>query len=394
MINENSKTLVINAGSSSIKFQIFENETSVIEGMCDAIGLETSKIKIKQDGKKEAVEVLLANHEIALITLIDILEKRGFSLDKIDSVTHRTVHGGEVFRKTTQITDEVIAKLNELIPLAPLHNPANIMCAELLMKLMPAAKHFAVFDTAYHATLPEKAYLYGIPYKYYKKHGIRTYGFHGSSHKYVIARAMEKLNNPNAKIISCHLGNGVSVCAAVAGKSVDTSMGLTPLQGSIMGTRCGLIDPAIIPFLMNAENITSKTVDRILNKESGLLGLSEISSDHRIIEEKMLEGNVAAKRAHDVFCYRLIKIMGSYIAGMNGVDAIVFTGGIGENAWTVRKDILANFTYLGFIEDEIANKKNAEVITTADCKVKAFIIPTNEELQMVRDVKELLQSNE
>ena len=394
MINENSKTLVINAGSSSIKFQIFENETSVIEGMCDAIGLETSKIKIKQNGKKEVTEVLLENHKVALKTLIDILEKHGFSLAEIGSVTHRTVHGGEVFRKTTQITDEVIAKLNELIPLAPLHNPANIMCAELLMNLMPTAKHFAVFDTAFHSTLPQKAYLYGIPYKYYKKHGIRKYGFHGSSHKYVISRTMEKLNKPNARILSCHLGNGVSVCAAVGGKSVDTSMGFTPLQGSIMGTRCGLIDPAIVPFLMSAEDITAKRVDKILNKESGLLGLSEISSDHRIIEEKMLEGNEAAKRAHDVFCYRLTKLMGGYVAAMNGIDAIVFTGGIGENAWTVRKDILANFGYAGFIEDDAANKNNAEVITTADCKVKAFIIPTNEELQMVRDVKELLQSEE
>jgi acetate kinase len=392
MVSKKIKTLVINAGSSSSKFQIFDDETSIIEGMCDAVGIETSKIKIKQNGKKEVIEVLMPNHKTALKTLIDTLEARGIVFDEIDSVTHRTVHGGEVFRATTQITDAVLAKLNELIPLAPLHNPANIMCAELLMELMPNAKHFAVFDTAYHSTLPQKAYLYGVPYKYYKKHGIRKYGFHGSSHKYVIARTLEKLNNPNAKVISCHLGNGVSVCGAIAGKSIDTSMGFTPLQGSIMGTRCGLIDPAIISFLMHAENITDKTVDRILNKESGLLGLSEISSDHRIIEEKMLEGNEAAKRAHDVFCYRLTKLMGGYIAAMNGVDAIVFTGGIGENAWTVRKDILANFGYVGFIEDDAANKKNSEIITTADCKVKAFIIPTNEELQMVRDVKELLKS--
>ncbi len=384
------KTLVINAGSSSIKFQIFEEEKSIIEGMCDAIGLNTSKIKIKQNGKKEFVELVLANHEVALKTLIDVLEKRNISFDDIDTVAHRTVHGGEVFRKTTEITDEVIAKMEELIPLAPLHNPANIMCAKLLMNLMPNAKHFAIFDTAFHSSLPQRAYLYGIPYKYYKKHGIRKYGFHGSSHKYVISRALEKLNNPNAKVISCHLGNGVSVCAAVGGKSVDTSMGFTPLQGSIMGTRCGLIDPAIVPFLMNAENLTAKQVDKILNKESGLLGLSEISSDHRIIEEKMFAGDESAKRAHEVFCYRLVKLMGGYVAAMDGVDAIVFTGGIGENAWSVRKDILAHFGYVGFIEDEEANKKHADIITKPECKVKAFVIPTNEELQMVREVKELL----
>ncbi len=390
MVNTNSDYLVINAGSSSIKFQIFENETSVIEGMCDAISLESSKIKIKYAGEKEIINVALPDHKVALHALIDILGEKGFSLNKIGFVAHRTVHGGEEFKKTTLLDAVVIEKLKELIPLAPLHNPANIMCMEILRNLMPNAKHFAVFDTAFHSTLPEKAYLYGIPYKYYKTHRIRKYGFHGSSHKYVVARAIEKLNKPDAKILSCHLGNGVSVCAVQGGKSIDTSMGFTPMQGSIMGTRCGLIDPAIVAFLMDVEDITSKRVNTILNKESGLLGLSQISSDHRVIEEKMLAGDLNAKRAHNVFCYRLTKLMGGYVAAMNGVDAIIFTGGIGENAWTVRKDILANFTYAGFLIDDEANKKNAEVITSSTCDVKAFVIPTNEELQMVRNIKEIL----
>lgn len=393
MVTENLKTLVINAGSSSIKFQIFEDETSVIEGMCDAIGLDNSKIKMKQDGKKEVTEMELKTHKDALSNLIKILEEKGFPLSGVSAVINRTVHGGETFKNTTEITDEVIAKLKELIPLAPLHNPANIMCAQILMDLIPSAKHYAVFDTAYHSTLPEKAYLYGIPYKYYKKHGIRKYGFHGSSHKYVALEALKLLNNPQAKVITCHLGNGVSICATKAGKSMDTSMGFTPLQGSIMGTRCGLIDPAIVPFLMSAEDITSKAVDRILNKESGLLGLSEISSDHRIIEEMMLDGNLDAKRAHDVFCYRLTKLIGGYVAALNGVDAIVFTGGIGENAWTVRGDILKQFEFIGIKVNEEANHKNAQIITEDDCQVKAFVIPTNEELQMVRNVKELLETN-
>ena len=385
------QTLVINAGSSSIKFQVFKDETSLLQGVCEEIGSDRSKLKIKINGTKQEMPQPLADHKEALEAIIAALDQHGIKLDDIDVVTHRTVHGGEAFRKTTFITPEVIAKLKELIPLAPLHNPPNILCAELMMQLAPHAKQVAVFDTAYHSTLPEKAYLYGIPYKYYKKHGIRKYGFHGSSHKYVVGEALKLIGNPDAKIISCHLGNGVSICATKAGISLDTSMGFTPLQGSIMGTRSGLIDPAIVPFLMHAEDITSRRVDRILNKESGLLGLSEISSDHRLIEEEMAKGNPNAKRAHDVFCYRLVKLIGGYVAALNGVDAIVFTGGIGEKSAKARADILQQFSYVGIEVDPEANTQHAQRITKDGCAVCAFVIPTNEELQMVRNAKTLLK---
>lgn len=383
-------TLVVNAGSSSVKFQLFDDEQSLISGMCEEIGTERAKLKYTFGETKEKKPHAMADHKEALETAMALLDEKGFSLNKITIVAHRTVHGGEYFKGATLIDADVVKKLKELIPLAPLHNPPNIICIELMQALIPQAKHVAIFDTAYHSTLPEKAYLYGIPYTYYQKYHIRKYGFHGSSHKFVVGETLKKLGDFQARVISFHMGNGVSLCATKAGQSQDTSMGFTPMQGSIMGTRCGLIDPSIVPFLMREEQLDHIAVDRVLNKESGFLGLSGISSDHRVIEEEMAKGNIAAKRAHDVFCYRLTKLAGGYVAALNGIDAFVFTGGIGEHSSQARKDILRQFSYVGVELDEEANNKDAFEITAPTSKVKAYVIPTNEELQMVRDAKALL----
>jgi len=382
-------SLVINAGSSSIKFQVFDDEKVLLKGLVEEIGLSNSKIKIGFPQKSENL-IALKNHADALLEVIEIL-KQYIKIEDIECVIHRVVHGGETFRNTVIITDEVIDKLVELIPLAPLHNPPNIEGIRLMKELMPDVKEVAVFDTAFHSTIPEHAYLYGIPYALYKKHKIRKFGFHGSSHKYVSREAIKKLEKSgikNSKIISCHLGNGSSICAIKDGKSIDTSMGFTPMQGSIMGTRCGLIDPSIPQYLMDVENLSSKEVSNILNKKSGLLGLSEISSDMRILEEKIAEPG--AKRAIDVFCYRLKKLIGGYIVALGGIDAIIFTGGIGENSSLVRESICSSLEFLDLELDKNANKSSQEIISTNTSRVKAFVIRTNEELQMVREAKELL----
>ena len=380
-------SLVINAGSSSIKFQVFEDETSVLSGLCDAIGLENSKIKIKFNGEKEEIVLPLPNHKVALEKVVENLKEKGL-LNDLQRIIHRAVHGGETFKETAIVTDELIKEMEKLIPLAPLHNPANIEGMKLMKELLPDVKEYAVFDTAFHSTMQEKAYLYPVPYSWYKEHGVRRYGFHGSSHQYVIGEALKLLNNPKAKIISCHLGNGASVCAADSGISVDTSMGMTPLEGVMMGTRSGTIDPGIIEYMMNATGRTCKYLTNVLNKESGLKGVSELTSDMRPLEENM-ETCEKSKRAMGVYLQRLTRLIGSHIATLGGVDAIVFTGGAGEKSPIIRAHIANQLKFLGIELDKEANDKNAIEDTTKNSKVKIFTIPTDEELQMVRNAKSI-----
>jgi len=381
------KSLVINAGSSSIKFQVFDDETSVLSGLCDSIGLDNSKIKWKFEGNKEELVLPLEDHKVALEKVIEILKERNL-LDGLEKVIHRLVHGGEKFKETVIVTPEVITELKKLIPLAPLHNPANIQGVELMSELLPEAKQIGVFDTAFHSTMPEKAYLYGTPYSWYKNHGVRRYGFHGSSHQFIALEAIKLLGKENSKIINCHLGNGSSLCAIVDGKSIDTSMGMTPMEGNIMGTRCGNVDPGVLLHMLKDGELSVDELDTQLNKHSGLKGLSELTSDMReVIENK--DKNEGAKRAFEVFIYRVTQIIGSYVAAMNGIDAIVFTGGIGENSVPVRKAICEAISYFGLKLDEAKNETAETTITTEDSKVKVFVIPTNEELQMVRNAKNL-----
>ena len=390
------KSIVVNAGSSSVKFQVFNEEESILSGLCEGIGIkETSQIVLKENGQKEEIKVYMKNHEDAFAEIEKALRNRNL-LEGVELVCHRIVHGGEEFSDATLLTEDVLEKLKELIPLAPLHNPANISGAENMMRILPNAKHVGIFDTAYHSTMPEKAYLYGVPYSWYREHKIRRYGFHGSSHQYVIGEAVKKLGIKNPKIISCHLGNGCSICATKDGKSVDTSMGFTPLEGLVMGTRSGTIDPAILTYMMELKNMTHKEIEKILNKDSGLLGLSEISSDMRVLEEAM-KNDERAKRAIDIFCHKIIQTIGSYVAELNGIDAIVFTGGIGENDFIVRKIVCESLNYLGLTFDSEKNeetwKKGRQTegeLSKEDSKIKVFVIPTNEELQMVRSATRIL----
>lgn len=380
--------LVINAGSSSIKFQVFEDENSTLSGLCDSIGLDNSKIKIKYKDSKEEISLPLKNHKEALKKVIEILKEKGL-FEGLDKIIHRMVHGGERFMNTTKIDKEIIEELKRLIPLAPLHNPANIEGIEAMEDILPGINQYAVFDTAYHSTMPEKAYLYPVPYSWYKEHGVRRYGFHGSSHQYVILEAIKLLGKNDAKIISCHLGNGASVCAAQGGISIDTSMGMTPLEGVMMGTRSGTIDPGVIEYMMERTGKTCKEITNILNKESGLKGVSEITSDMRPLEENM-ETCEKSKRAMSVYLQRLDRIIGAHIGTLGGVDAIIFTGGAGEKSPVIRKHIAEQFKFLGISLNEEKNKSNSEgEITDQNSKVKIFVIPTNEELQMVRNVKKI-----
>lgn len=380
------KSLVINAGSSSIKFQVFDDETSILSGICEEIGLDNSRIKIKFGKNKETIDIKLNNHKESLEKVLEILKEKNL-LKGLAKVIHRVVHGGEKFMSTVKIDPGVIEELKKLIPLAPLHNPANIEGIEAMIKILPEAEQVAVFDTAFHSTLPEEAYLYGVPYDWYRKYKVRRYGFHGSSHQYVIGKVMKALNNPEAKIISCHLGNGASLCGAIAGESVDTSMGMTPLEGNLMGTRCGTIDPGIIEYIMDATGKSIKEVTTILNKESGLKGVSELTSDMRPLEENMYSCD-KSKRAMRVYLHRLDRLIGAHIAVLGGVDAIIFTGGAGEKSPIIRQHVANKLTFLGMELDHKKNDSNSEGdITTKDSKVKMFVIPTDEELQMVRNAK-------
>ena len=397
------KILVINCGSSSLKFQLIDSETEAViaKGLCERIGIEGSQlIYTPTGGEKQETLSPMEDHKKAVSLVISALtnEKSGVlsSLSEIDAVGHRLVHGGEKFASSTLINEEVITAVTECNELAPLHNPANLIGIRACQELMPGVPQVGVFDTAFHQTMPKEAYLYGIPYEYYEKYKIRRYGFHGTSHSYVSKRAAKLLGKAyeDAKIIVCHLGNGASVSAVKNGKCVDTSMGLTPLEGLMMGTRSGDIDPAIIEFLAHKEGKSIDEIMAILNKKSGMYGLSGyLSSDSRDLHAACVEGKPEGIRTIKTYCYRVAKYIGAYTAAMNGVDAICFTAGIGENSADTREAVCAYLGYLGIAIEEELNKKRGEdvIISTADSKVKVMVIPTNEELAIARETAALVK---
>jgi acetate kinase len=395
--------LVINCGSSSLKFQLIDSDTEnwIAKGLCERIGIDGSVISYTPaGGEKETKVTPMPDHTEAIRLVLEALTNPATgvvkNLDEIGAVGHRIVHGGEKFAASTLITDEVIEAIRECNDLAPLHNPANLIGIDACRKLMPNTPMVAVFDTAFHQTMPPKAFMYGLPYSYYEKYKIRRYGFHGTSHSYVSHRAAEVLGEKyeDLKIIVCHLGNGASVSAIKDGKCIDTSMGLTPLEGLIMGTRSGELDPAILEFISNKEHLNMAEVMNVLNKKSGVYGLSgDLSSDFRDLEDAYNKGDEKAKLALETFCYRVAKFIGSYVAAMNGVDVICFTAGVGENAPLVRTWICNYLGYLGVKLDEEANKKRGEdiVITTPDSGTKVMVIPTNEELAIARETLALVK---
>ncbi|WP_419023632.1 acetate/propionate family kinase [Holdemanella sp.] len=394
------KILVLNCGSSSLKYQLInmENEEVMAKGYLEKIGLPDSFLTHTVNGEKHKIEKKIDNHEEGIKLVVAQLLDSEYGvikdLKEIDAVGHRVVHGGEKFSGSVLITDDVVEAMKECIPLAPLHNPAGITGIEACQKALPGVPMVGVFDTAFHQTLPEKAYMYAIPYEYYEKYGIRKYGFHGTSHKFVSRRVAEVMNKPidDLKIISCHLGQGASLCAIEGGKSIETTMGLTPLAGVPMGSRSGDIDPSIITFLMKNENLSSDEMDKILNKQSGKLGLSGVSIDDRDIETAAKEGNERAQLAIDNFVYQVAGFIGKLAVQMKGVDVITFTAGIGENGIDARRRIC---DYLGVLGVKIDEEKNdcrgKEIeISTPDSKVKVYVIPTNEELMIARDTKEIV----
>ncbi len=395
------KVLVINCGSSSLKYQLIDSETEewLAKGLCERIGIDGRIVYQPAGGEKEKLDSPMPDHANAIKLVLEYLtnDKTGVlkSLDEIGAVGHRIVHGGEKFASSVVITDEVVKAIEECNDLAPLHNPANLIGIDACRKLMPSTPMVAVFDTAFHQTMPEKAYLYGLPSSYYEKYKIRRYGFHGTSHSFVSKRCADVLGKKyeDLKIIVCHLGNGASVSAVKNGKCVDTSMGLTPLEGLIMGTRSGDLDPAILEFIAKKENLDISGVMNVLNKKSGVYGMSgDLSSDFRDLEDAHNEGNKLATQAIEAFCYRTAKYVGAYTAAMNGVDAICFTAGIGENAAIVRTKICEYLGYLGISIDEEKNHIRGEetVISTDDSKVKVLVIPTNEELAIARETVALV----
>ena len=395
--------LVINCGSSSLKFQLIDSETEkcIAKGLCERIGIEGSRITYTPDGgEKEQTVTPMPDHTEAIRLVLEALTnpKTGVvkSLDEIGAVGHRIVHGGEKFAASTIITDDVMKAIEECNDLAPLHNPANLIGINACKKLMPATPMVAVFDTAFHQTMPEEAYMYGLPYEYYEKYKIRRYGFHGTSHSYVSKKAAEVLGKKyeDLKIIVCHLGNGASVSAVKNGKCVDTSMGLTPLEGLIMGTRSGDIDPAIMEFIAHKEGKNIDEIMTVLNKKSGVYGLSNnLSSDFRDLEDGYNRGDAHCIRTMNTYCYRVAKYIGSYVAAMNGVDVICFTAGIGENAPLVRSLVCEHLGFLGVSIDEDANHKRGEeiAISTPDSKTIVMAIPTNEELAIARETVSLVK---
>ncbi|RGT70451.1 acetate kinase [Ruminococcus sp. AF18-22] len=395
--------LVINCGSSSLKFQLIdaESEKVLAKGICERIGIDGQFTYQPAGGEKEKSAKPMPTHTEAIQYVLEALtnEKTGVvsSLDEIGAVGHRMVHGGEKFASSVVITEEVKNAVAECNELAPLHNPANLIGVEACEKLMPGTPMVAVFDTAFHQTMPAKAYMYGLPYEYYEKYKVRRYGFHGTSHSFVSKRAAELMAKPydNLKTIVCHLGNGASVTAVLNGKSVDTSMGLTPLEGLVMGTRSGDIDPAIMEFIAHKEGLDIDGMMKVLNKDSGVYGLSGgLSSDFRDLTDASLAGDKKAQTAMEVFSYRVAKYIGAYAAAMNGVDDIVFTAGIGENDDIVRSQVCSYLGYLGITFDEEKNKGlrgKEEVLSTPDSKVKVFVIPTNEELAIARETMALVK---
>ncbi|MDO5540042.1 MAG: acetate kinase [Eubacteriales bacterium] len=393
--------LVINCGSSSLKYQLINSDTEEVlaKGLCERIGIDGRLVYQKTGLDKEITDAPMPTHKEAIQMVLDALvnEKTGAiaSLADVNAVGHRVVHGGEKFASSVVINDEVLKAIEECNDLAPLHNPANLIGINACKELMPGVPMVAVFDTAFHQTMPEKAYLYGLPYEYYEKYAVRRYGFHGTSHSFVSKHAAEfmGLDLENSRIIVAHLGNGASISAVLNGKCVDTSMGLTPLEGLVMGTRSGDMDPAIMEYIAKKENLDIAGVMNVLNKKSGVFGISRnLSSDFRDLEEGMNSGNKYAAAAMEVFCYRVAKYIGSYVAAMNGVDAIAFTAGIGENAGIVREKVMEYLGYLGIELDKEANKGRGEdmMISTPDSKVKVAVIPTNEELAICRETVALV----
>jgi acetate kinase len=392
-----AKIIAINAGSSSLKFQLFEmpSEEVITKGIVERIGLKDSIFTISVNGEKIKEVSDIPDHEVAVKILLDKLTSQGIiqSLDEIEGIGHRVVHGGEEFNDSVLITEEVLNKIEELSELAPLHNPANLTGIRAFQQVLPNVTAVAVFDTAFHQTMPENSFLYSLPYEYYKKYGIRKYGFHGTSHKYVSQRAAEMLGRPveHLRLISCHLGNGASIAAIEGGKSIDTSMGFTPLAGVTMGTRSGNIDPALIPYIMEKTNKNAEQVLNVLNKESGMLGVSGFSSDLRDIEDEAEKGNERAELALKVFADRIHKYIGSYAARMCGVDAIIFTAGIGENSTAIRARVLQGLEFMGIYWDPALNKVRGEeaFISYPHSPVKVMVIPTDEEVMIARDVVRL-----
>ena len=393
------KILVINAGSSSLKYQLInmDDQSVMAIGLCERIGIG-GKLKHERSGQKFEQEMTLNDHSDAIAAVMSILtdSEKGVINDmkEIDAVGHRVVHGGESFSGSVIINDAILKQLNACIELAPLHNPPNIIGIEACEKIMPGIPQVGVFDTAFHQTMPEKAYIYPIPYKFYGKYSIRRYGFHGTSHKYVSLKAAEYMNKPvsELKIVTCHLGNGSSVAAVSGGKSVDTSMGFTPLAGVMMGTRSGDIDPAIVEFIARKENMTAAQVVDMLNKESGALGISEKSSDFRDLEENANKGEHNSQLALDIFKYDIKKYVGAYAAAMGGIDAIVFTAGIGENNGRIRAKITDSLEFMGVKIDPAKNNVRGTIDISAEgSRVKTLVIPTNEELMIAIETEKLVK---
>ena len=398
------KILVLNSGSSSLKYQLIdmENEEVLAKGNYERIGMEGSFVTHKVGEEKYKYERDAKNHEEAITFVLDQFTDKDHgvidSLDDITAVGHRTVHGGEKFNSSVLITDEVIEAIKECIPLAPLHNPAGLTGIEACKKVMPGKPMVAVFDTAFHQTIPEERYIYPIPYKYYKNYGVRKYGFHGTSHRYVSKRVAELVGKPveNLKTVVCHLGQGASLCAVLNGKSVDTSMGFTPLAGIAMGTRSGDLDPSIVTFLMKKEGLSADEVERILNKESGLLGISELSGDNRDLADSIANNDEHArncKLALDAYTYIIAQYIAKYAVALNGIDVIAFAGGVGERGPEERKMICEKLEWMGVKLDTEANNVRAveREISTPDSKVKVWIVPTEEELMIARDTAELVK---
>ncbi|MDA3815797.1 MAG: acetate kinase [Prolixibacteraceae bacterium] len=396
------KILVLNCGSSSIKFQFFnmDNHEVMAKGLVEKIGLNGSQLKLnKANGEKVIFEGEIVDHKIGIEYVLGVLtsKKHGCinELSEITAVGHRVVHGGESFSGSVLITNEIISELERCIELAPLHNPPNIKGIEAITELMPDIKQIGVFDTAFHQTMPKHAYMYGVPYSLYEKYGIRRYGFHGTSHRYVSQRACDILGveYKSQKIITCHLGNGASVAAIDKGKSVDTSMGFTPIEGLLMGTRAGDLDIGVVLYLMEKENIGLQSASTLFNKHSGMLGITNISSDARDIEEAAEKGNEKAQLAMKMYDYRVKKYIGSYTAAMNGCDILVFTGGIGENADITREGICSELNWLGFDLDKSKNKDQRgkeAVISTDNSRVKIMVVPTDEELMIAKDTQKIV----
>lgn len=395
------KVLVLNCGSSSLKYQLIDMETENVmaKGLCERIGIEGSRLKHQPEGKDAVIfDDYQESHAVSVKMVLDALTHPEYgvvkSMKEINAVGHRVVHGGEYFASSVIITDEVKAALEKCCDLAPLHNPANLIGIAACEEIMPGVPQVGVFDTAFHQTMPERAYLYALPYEYYEKYKVRRYGFHGTSHRFVSEEVCKMMDRPydQTKVITCHLGNGGSVCAVRNGKSIDTTMGFTPLEGLVMGTRAGDVDVAAVTYLMKKEGLTADEMDNILNKKSGVLGLSGVSSDFRDIEEAAEAGNDRAEIALDVFAYKVAKRIGAYASAMNGVDAIVFTAGLGENSGATRRAICDYLGWMGVHIDSYNNSLRGKAIeiSATDSRVRVFVIPTNEELVIARDTKELL----